>query len=371
MLTPFAHIMQSLTPSNIPAQIANVHTVFNVVTTILLLPFGKKLVQLAYIILPEKEGLEDKMTLKYLDFGIFENDYHNGTSAIANTQLFNETQNMLNVAIDNVRKSFELMIDFKEEKFEKLQKNEDYINYLNKNIVDFTTNALSIEFPIEGSQTIGLFLKVSADLERVGDHAVNIALRAKNLYEENRHFSHEAMDEIGIMSSLCTNILDELRILNYDEFKGIVDKVDVIEDNIDKTPVSYTHLDVYKRQAIRSAQIVMLPGGFSAGDEPEGSGKFIATVLRNPKLKDAISDLLDNREGLMIGICNGFQALVKLGLLPYGHIKTMDKDDPTLTFNTIGRHLSQMVDTRIASVKSVSYTHLDVYKRQGIFRYIL
>ena len=246
MLTPFAHIMQSLTPSNIPAQIANVHTVFNVVTTILLLPFGKKLVQLAYIILPEKEGLEDKMTLKYLDFGIFENDYHIGTSAIANTQLFNETQNMLNVAIDNVRKSFELMIDFKEEKFEKLQKNEDYINYLNKNIVDFTTNALSIEFPIEGSQTIGLFLKVSADLERVGDHDVNIALRAKNLYEENRHFSHEAMDEIGIMSSLCTNILDELRILNYDEFKGIVDKVDVIEDNIDKT-----HYEFSKRQIER------------------------------------------------------------------------------------------------------------------------
>jgi phosphoribosylformylglycinamidine synthase len=104
--------------------------------------------------------------------------------------------------------------------------------------------------------------------------------------------------------------------------------------------------------AICSAQIVMLPGGFSAGDEPEGSGKFIATVLRNPKLKDAITDLLDNREGLMIGICNGFQALVKLGLLPYGHIKTMDKEDPTLTFNTIGRHLSQMVDTRICSVKS-------------------
>lgn len=113
-------------------------------------------------------------------------------------------------------------------------------------------------------------------------------------------------------------------------------------------------------QAIRKAQIVMLPGGFSAGDEPEGSGKFIATVLRNPKLKDAISDLLDNREGLMIGICNGFQALVKLGLLPYGNIKEMDKDDPTLTFNTIGRHLSQMVETRIASVKSPWLANLNV-----------
>ena len=96
----------------------------------------------------------------------------------------------------------------------------------------------------------------------------------------------------------------------------------------------------------------MIPGGFSAGDEPEGSGKFIATFLRNKKLKESISDLLDNRDGLIIGICNGFQALIKLGLLPYGKIKDMDKNDPTLTFNTIGRHVSQMVNTRISSVKS-------------------
>ena len=105
-------------------------------------------------------------------------------------------------------------------------------------------------------------------------------------------------------------------------------------------------------KAIRSSQIMMLPGGFSAGDEPEGSGKFIATFLRNPVLKDAITDLLDNREGLMIGICNGFQALIKLGLLPYGKIKEMNQNDPTLTFNTIGRHVSQMVRTRISSTKS-------------------
>lgn len=113
--------------------------------------------------------------------------------------------------------------------------------------------------------------------------------------------------------------------------------------------------------AIKRANIVMLPGGFSAGDEPEGSGKFIATVLRNPRLKAAITDLLENRDGLMIGICNGFQALVKLGLLPYGEIKDMSKDDPTLTFNTIGRHVSQMVDTRIGSVKSpwLKYVNVD------------
>ena len=235
MLTPFAQWMQALTPTNIPAQIANVHTVFNVATTILLLPFGKQLVQLAYKILPEMEGHEDRMDVKFLDFSIFTNDYHIGTSAIANTQLFNETQNMLDVAIDNVRRSFELMISYKDEKYEKLQKSEEYINYLNKQIVDFTTNAISNEFPIEGSQTIGLFLKVSADLERIGDHAVNIAARAKLLHDENRRFSDTALDEIGIMSSLCTNILDELKIMNYDEFKDLVDKVDIIEENIDKT----------------------------------------------------------------------------------------------------------------------------------------
>ena len=112
--------------------------------------------------------------------------------------------------------------------------------------------------------------------------------------------------------------------------------------------------------AIKTANIVMLPGGFSAGDEPEGSGKFIATVLRNPKLKAAITDLLENRDGLMIGICNGFQALVKLGLLPYGKISNLTKDDPTLTFNTIGRHLSQMVTTRISSVKSPWLANVEV-----------
>lgn len=235
LLFPFAEFMQSLTPGNIPAQIANVHTVFNIVTTILLLPFGKVLVQLTYKLLPEKPHLEDTMKLKYLDFSIFTNDYHIGTSAIANMQLFNETQNMLNVATDNVKKSFELMIEFKEDKYEKVLKNEDYINYLNKQIVDFTTNVISNEFPIEGSQTIGLFLKIASDLERIGDHAINISERAKDLNEEKRSFSHIAMDEIGIMSSLCNNILEELKVLQYNDLKGIIDKVDVIEESIDKT----------------------------------------------------------------------------------------------------------------------------------------
>ena len=105
-------------------------------------------------------------------------------------------------------------------------------------------------------------------------------------------------------------------------------------------------------KAIREAQIVMLPGGFSGGDEPEGSGKFIATTLRNPRIAQAVTDLLEARDGLMLGICNGFQALMKLGLAPYGKITDPKEDDPTLTFNTLGRHVSRMVYTRVSSVKS-------------------
>jgi phosphoribosylformylglycinamidine synthase len=105
-------------------------------------------------------------------------------------------------------------------------------------------------------------------------------------------------------------------------------------------------------EIIDRGQIIMFPGGFSGGDEPDGSGKFIATTFRNPKIKEAVQNLLNNRDGLMLGICNGFQALIKLGLVPYGEIRDIKPSDPTLTFNTVGRHISHMAYTRVTSVKS-------------------
>ncbi len=105
-------------------------------------------------------------------------------------------------------------------------------------------------------------------------------------------------------------------------------------------------------KAISNAQMIMLPGGFSGGDEPDGSGKFITAFFRNPRVAEAVHKLLQQRDGLMLGICNGFQALVKLGLVPYGEITEMSDNSPTLTFNTIARHQSMMVTTRIASNKS-------------------
>ncbi|MDP4181172.1 MAG: phosphoribosylformylglycinamidine synthase [Bacillota bacterium] len=110
---------------------------------------------------------------------------------------------------------------------------------------------------------------------------------------------------------------------------------------------------------INNSQIIMIPGGFSGGDEPDGSGKFIATAFRNPYVKEAVMKLLKQRDGLMLGICNGFQALIKLGLVPYGEIRDLTYESPTLTFNTIGRHVSCMVRTKTVSVKSPWFNNVN------------
>ena len=110
-------------------------------------------------------------------------------------------------------------------------------------------------------------------------------------------------------------------------------------------------VDIFEK-SIDQAQIIMFPGGFSAGDEPDGSAKFFATAFQNAKIKEAVMRLLNERDGLDLGVCNGFQALIKLGLVPYGEIRGQKEDSPTLTFNTIGRHISKMVYTKVVSNKS-------------------
>jgi phosphoribosylformylglycinamidine synthase len=105
-------------------------------------------------------------------------------------------------------------------------------------------------------------------------------------------------------------------------------------------------------KSISESNMLIIPGGFSGGDEPEGSGKFISAFFRNPVVAEQVMRLLNDRDGLILGICNGFQALIKLGLVPYGEIRPLKKGDPTLTYNLIGRHQSRYVTARIASVKS-------------------
>ncbi len=118
------------------------------------------------------------------------------------------------------------------------------------------------------------------------------------------------------------------------------------------TPSAIGESLLHAQKRIAECQMIVLPGGFSAGDEPDGSGKFITAFFRNPRMKDSVHDLLFRRDGLMLGICNGFQALIKLGLLPFGEIIDTDESCPTLTYNVIGRHQSKLVHTRVASNKS-------------------
>ncbi|HBG2786113.1 TPA: phosphoribosylformylglycinamidine synthase [Clostridioides difficile] len=125
-----------------------------------------------------------------------------------------------------------------------------------------------------------------------------------------------------------------IRVFKNLTYKDIEDSIDTIVNEI------------------KSSQIIMLPGGFSAGDEPDGSGKFIATVFRNPRVQEAINEFLTQKDGLMLGICNGFQVLIKLGLVPYGEIRVPSESSPTLTYNNIGRHQAKIARTRISSNKS-------------------
>ena len=128
--------------------------------------------------------------------------------------------------------------------------------------------------------------------------------------------------------------------------------------NLNKEDIKYSIEEMVK--LIDQSQIIAIPGGFSGGDEPDGSGKFIATVFRNPYVKEATMNLLEKRDGLILGICNGFQALIKLGLLPYGEIRDIDENSPTLTFNSIGSHVSTMAKTEIVSNLSPWFSNTKV-----------
>ncbi|MBR4798925.1 MAG: phosphoribosylformylglycinamidine synthase subunit PurQ, partial [Clostridia bacterium] len=152
----------------------------------------------------------------------------------------------------------------------------------------------------------------------------------------------------------------------YDSAKAMADAGAVPEifviNNLDANGIKASVEEFANK--LKEAQMIFIPGGFSGGDEPDGSGKFITAFFRSEAVKEEVQNLLDNRDGLICGICNGFQALIKLGLVPYGKIIDTDENCPTLTYNTIGRHQSRIVRVRVASNKSpwLSYTNVgDVY----------
>jgi phosphoribosylformylglycinamidine synthase len=183
---------------------------------------------------------------------------------------------------------------------------------------------------------------VNAEKVSAEPQAINFKLR-----NDHKPSYHTAKPRILIPVFPGTNCeYDSARA--FEEVGGLAETF--VIRNLTSADVELSIKELAKR--IKQAQIVMLPGGFSAGDEPDGSGKFIAAMFRNPRITEAVLDLMNQRDGLMLGICNGFQALIKLGLVPYGEILELNEDAPTLTYNKIGRHVSKMVQTKVVSVLS-------------------
>ncbi len=184
----------------------------------------------------------------------------------------------------------------------------------------------------------------SCNIENKGKDAKNLSYSAKDTYKTNIKVSKPKVLIPVFPGTNC----------EYDSAKAVCDagaEADIVViNNLSSDGIKNSIEKI--RNKIRESQIVFIPGGFSGGDEPEGSGKFITAFFRNPEIKDAVEELLEKRDGLMCGICNGFQALIKLGLVPYGKIIDTDENCPTLTFNTIGRHQSKIVRTKVVSKKS-------------------
>lgn len=230
----------------------------------------------------------------------------------------------------------------------------------NIRILGYTNNISSISYKNESVLLDDAYKIYESPLSKVyplKETPLTKDILNKDCYERGKVHADKYYDEVKVVIPVFPGTNCEYDSKRAFEKAGAKVKLVVIRNKVEND-IKESIEELAK--AINESQIMMLPGGFSAGDEPEGSGKFIATFLRNEKLKEAIADLIENREGLVIGICNGFQALIKLGLLPYGKIKDMDKNDPTLTFNTIGRHVSQMVETRVASVKSPWLANVNV-----------
>ena len=234
------------------------------------------------------------------------------------------------------------------------------INQPNTRTIGFTTASDYIQYKeekVDLGEALQVYENVLTKVYPITEKAYTNEIIVKDCTERTPLKAKVLYDEVKVVIPVFPGTNCEFDSKRAFEKAGAKVKLVVIRNKTaDDIKISIDELE----EAIKESQIMMLPGGFSAGDEPEGSGKFIATFLRNEKLKSAITDLLDNRDGLIIGICNGFQALIKLGLLPEGKIKDMNENDPTLTFNTIGRHVSQMVNTRISSVKSPWLANVNV-----------
>lgn len=233
MATPLTAFMVSLTPDNPAAQIANMHTLFNIVTTLLLLPFGTYLAELATKILPDR-GTEDTdmMHLAYIRPMESSKDHQIGSSAIVIGSVRRELGRMASMAADNVSRSFQAVIDGTPDSLPQVEETEEYIDFLNKEISKYISHSIAFEANEKDSALISAFFKISGNLERIGDHAVNICEYTKRMQEKRISFSEQAKNEISQMQAVCASSMKLL--LSMEELSvSILSEVAALEQKID------------------------------------------------------------------------------------------------------------------------------------------
>ncbi|HJD02747.1 MAG TPA: Na/Pi cotransporter family protein [Candidatus Mediterraneibacter excrementavium] len=232
MVTPYVPFIESLTPGDPVSQIANAHTIFNIVTTLLLLPFGTYMAKAAEKILPDSKKADDEdLRLRYIR--PFDSNYAVGNSAIAISQVKDEVNRMMEMVSKNIEDAYNTLIKYDSESRKKVKEREEYIDYLNKGISEYIVSLMSSEMNANDSRKINGYYAIISNLERIGDHAINIAEYADDMKKWDLKFSDMVLEELEDMKKQCVAAVDNLRNVASDEAGQVLERAVVQEQKID------------------------------------------------------------------------------------------------------------------------------------------
>ena len=232
MTTPYVHLVESITPGDPVAQIANAHTIFNIVTTLILLPFGNYMARAAERILPDSKKEDDEdLRLKYIR--PFDSSYSVGNSAIAVTQVKDEVNRMLDMVSKNIGDAFDTLIKYDEKSRQKVEEREEYIDYLNKGISEYIVSLMSGEMNADDSRKINGYYAIISNLERIGDHATNIAEYADDMKKWDLKFSDNVLDELEEMKKQCIASLKNLKNADSGDAQKVLSQAEILEQQTD------------------------------------------------------------------------------------------------------------------------------------------
>ena len=238
MVTPYVHLVESITPGDPVAQIANAHTIFNIVTTLLLLPFGNYMAKAATHILSDSRKEDDEdLRLKYIR--PFESSYAIGHSAVAVSQVRDEVGRMLDMVSKNIDDAFGILISYDEKRRAKIAEREEYIDFLNKGISEYIVSLMSSEKSMSDSIQINGYYVIISNLERIGDHAVNLAGYADDMKKWDQQFSDNVLEELDEMKKQCMSALDNVRDVTPDNVGSVLDQAVVMEQKNDNMRDKY------------------------------------------------------------------------------------------------------------------------------------